>query len=377
MAGPTTTNTGSGAQAAFGATYTPLTNESAAAQQNTVNPVTAPTYPQNVTTTVAGSATGVNLTATQTVTGVNNGFTSTTGYPKFAVNMGDFELFKFHVNELNAPFSLFGINLNNKGVQTTPALARGFLPGSAIELLNNNLAHVCDVKFIFNFDLDLTLGLINPLTAIRNAIKNARMNATNMLRNLVYKAMQAIRLKLDAILATLNFDPSGAFSFYWSLGKSIVKKINKVIQDIAEAIEIVLSYVFLVQQIQQLIAWIKSLPDKLKALLAECVANFTNSILQVAETFKSIPDQIANATQGQLDSITGQFVAAGNELLSAVQNKQTSSDIPDGVAAALASDTSNGFSDAFQSHADSIVAYSSSKMSESMANKTKFLYTSP
>jgi hypothetical protein len=343
-ANTTVTSTGSGAVAAFNVPYTPA---EAAAKQKSLNPFT-----------------NLNITTTQTT------FAST-NIPSYAVNLGDFELFTFKVSEKNSPFSIFSVNLNKEGVQTTPALARGFLPGSAIELLNNNLTHVCDVKFLFNFDADLALGLINPLTAIQNAIRNARLNATNMLRNIVYKAVQLIRKAIDAILQALNFDPSGEFSFYWSLGKSIIKK------DIAEAVEIVLSYVFLVQQIQQLIAWINSLPDKIAALLAECVKNFTNSIIQVAQTFQSIPDQIANINQAKANDIAAQFTAAGQELLAAVQSKQTSSNLPDGVAAALASNTSDGFSTAFRAHADNVIAYSNSKMSQSMANNASLLYKSP
>jgi hypothetical protein len=285
------------------------------------------------------------------------------------VNLGDVEIANFKFVEKLPPNSPFSQLSNKKGVQTTPQLARGFLPGSSIELLNNNLAHVCDFKFIFNFDLDLSLGLTNPLTAIQNAIKNAKMNATNMLRNIVKKTMDLIRAAIDAILATINFDPSGEFSFYFSLGKSILRKINKIIQDIAEAIEIVLTYVFLVQQIQQLIAWIKSLPAKLQGLLADCVKNFTNSIIGVANTVKSIPEQIANLSQSQLNDIAGQFTAAGQALLTSVQTQQTSSNIPAGVAAALSDNTSTGVSDAFQNHVTTVTTATDNKMVTSVYNK--------
>ena len=211
-----------------------------------------------------------------------------------SVNLGSYQIINFRYVETLPPNSPFSELSNKNGVQTTPQLARGYLPGSAIDLLNNNLAHACDFKFIFNFDLDLLGGLTNPITAITNAIKNAKMNATNMLRNLVKKAMDAIRAIIDAVLEVISVDPSGQFSYYWSLGESIVLDINEIIKEIAEAVEIVLTWVFFIQQIQQLIAWIKSLPDKFKAMLEQCVANFTNALKTAAKTIESIPEQIAN-----------------------------------------------------------------------------------
>jgi hypothetical protein len=41
------------------------------------------------------------------------------------------------------------------------------MPGSAIDLLNNNLSHVCDFKFIFDIQGDLGIGLISPVAAIQ------------------------------------------------------------------------------------------------------------------------------------------------------------------------------------------------------------------
>jgi len=271
-----------------------------------------------------------------------------------SVNLGSYELINFRYVETLPPNSPFSQLSNKSGVQTTPQLARGFLPGSAIDLLNNNLAHACDFKFIFNFDFDLLLGLTNPITAITNAIKNAKMNATNMLRSLVKKAMDAIRAVIDAILEVISFDPSGVFSYYWSLGKSIVLDINELIKEIAEAVEIVLTWVFFIQQIQQLIAWINSLPDKFKAMLQQCINNFKAALNTAANTIKSIPEQIGNLSKAQLNSIASEFTAAGNQLMDAAKTTQTSSDIPAGVAAALSDTDPTTVSGAFQEHLDTI-----------------------
>ena len=69
--------------------------------------------------------------------------------PQTTVNLGETEIINFKVVEKLPPNSPFYFLSKQPNVQTTPQLARGFLPGSSIDLLNNNLSHVCDFKFIF------------------------------------------------------------------------------------------------------------------------------------------------------------------------------------------------------------------------------------
>lgn len=288
-----------------------------------------------------------------------------------SVNLGSYQIINFRYVETFPPNSPFSQLSNKNGVQTTPQLARGFLPGSAIDLLNNNLAHACDFKFIFNFDADLLLGLTNPITAMTNAVKNAKMNATNMLRDLVKKSMDAIRAVIDAILEVISVDPSGEFSFYWSLGQSLVLDINELIKEIAETTEIVLTWVFFIQEIQQLIRWINSLPAKFKAMLEQCLNNFNNALQTAANTIQSIPDQISKLTTAQENNIAAQFTAAGNQLLSAAQTSQSSSDIPAGVSAALTDNTPSGVTSLFQDHLTTIQTKAASITSGSVTNMKK------
>ena len=71
------------------------------------------------------------------------------------------------------------------GVQSTSPLARGYVTGSIIDLLNGNVDHVCDFKFIFpDFNSILAqVGLVNPVTAIRDAIKNAKQFKNHIIEN--------------------------------------------------------------------------------------------------------------------------------------------------------------------------------------------------
>ena len=91
--------------------------------------------------------------------------------------------------------------------------------------------------------------------------------------------------------------------------------------------------------IKELVDWILSLPDKFKQLLADCVKNFTNSITQIAQNVSSIPEQIANLTNAQAQSIAGQFTQAGQLLLDSV--KTQSSSVPSVISSALSMDTND------------------------------------
>jgi len=223
------------------------------------------------------------------------------------------------------------------GVQSTSPLARGYVTGSIIDLLNGNVDHVCDFKFIFpDFNSILAqVGLVNPVTAIRDAIKNAKLKATNTLRKIIQEAVTAIRTALNATIAVLGFDATGVFSFNISALKAIAAEINSVIKKVASAVEAVLEYVFLAQQIIQLINWIKTLPDKLKKLLENCLNQFGASIKQVANDIKSIPDQISNLTNAQLNDIANQFTQAGQLALDAANINTTNDTMPDAVVQAF------------------------------------------
>ena len=223
------------------------------------------------------------------------------------------------------------------GIQSTSPLARGYVTGSIIDLLNGNVDHVCDFKFIFpDFNTLLgQLGLVNPVEAIRDAIKNAKLKATNTLRKLIQEAVTAIRTALNATIAVLGFDASGVFSFNISALKAIAAEVNSVVKKVASAVETVLEYVFLAQQVIQLINWIKTLPAKLQQLLQNCLNQFGASIKQIANDIKSIPDQISNLTNAQLTDIANQFTQAGQLALDATNINATSDTMPDAVVAAF------------------------------------------
>ena len=237
-----------------------------------------------------------------------------TSVKETTVNLGGFEFINFKITESFPPNSPFSGVFAKPGVQTTPGLARGYVPGSAIDLMNRNLTHVCDFRFIFNIDIFASLGLVNPIAAIQRAIRNAKLKAATRMRDLLQKAIAIVKKIMAAISAALNLDYSGQISLTIDLAKDTIRKINQAIEDIADAIESVLEWVFFAQQIIELINWIKSLPEKIKNLLLACIANFTSSLKQAVESIQSIPSQIENATVGQARLIAEQFVGAVKEV---------------------------------------------------------------
>jgi hypothetical protein len=180
--------------------------------------------------------------------------------------------------------------------------------------MNRNLTHVCDFRFIFNIDIFASLGLVNPVAAIQRAIRNAKLKAATRMRDLLQKAIEVVKKIMKAITAALNIDYTGRISVVVDFAKDTIRRVNQAIEDLADAIESVLQWVFFAQQIIELINWIKSLPEKIKNLLLACIANFTSSLQQAVQSIQSIPSQIENATVGQARLIAEQFVGAVKEV---------------------------------------------------------------
>ncbi len=179
------------------------------------------------------------------------------------VNLGGFDFINFKITESFPPNSVFSSVFAKPGVQTTPGLARGYVTGSAIDFMNQRLTHVCDFRFIFNIDIFASLGLVNPIAAIQRAIRNAKLKAANRMRDLLQKAIEVVKKIMSAITTALNFDATGQISLVVDIAKDTIRRVNQAIEDIADAIESVLEWVFFAQQIIELINWIKSLPEKI------------------------------------------------------------------------------------------------------------------
>jgi hypothetical protein len=189
------------------------------------------------------------------------------------------------------------------GQQSTSSLARGNVSGTQIYKTNNNLAHACDVNFILNFNLGLG-GLVNPVTAIQNAIRSGQQKAAQIIRMMIMKVNEYLKKALDAIIFSLAFDKTGVISFTISEIKAAIAKINQITKKIAEIVEIASMVASLAQQIKQLIAYFQSLPAKILALVKDCIAGITNSIQNTLSQLQSIP----GAVGGNLTDVLNNFL---------------------------------------------------------------------
>jgi hypothetical protein len=232
------------------------------------------------------------------------------------VNVAGTNVLNLSLTESVPPKWPFGRLFNQPGVQTTSNQSRGKVEDTPIDLANVNLNHICDFKFTFQFGINLT-GLTNPAAALAQAIKNAKLRAAAVIRAALNKLVTAFRETISAVLAILGFDPSGQVSLSISLAKDVIVKINEKIKQIAQYIEDVLVYYYLIRDIQQIIAWIQSLPDKVKALIQQCLLNFQNAVQQVVTQVQAIPGQI----QGSVNSVTNSLTSGLTSSLAQLQQE--------------------------------------------------------
>jgi len=247
----------------------------------------------------------------------------TTGITVNSVNLANTEIINGSIVAVFPPGSPYSALFDKPGVQTTSQLSRGYLPGSAINAMNGQLSHVCDFKFIFGVNFDLG-GFVLPDAALMQAISNAKLAAAAKLAQLTQAAMKELRAVINTIITALSFDPSGQFSLNITIAKKYLREINYWIKWAAQQVEDVLTWVFLAQQIIQLINWIKSLPDKIKQLLQNCLANFQNSFKSIATSLQTLPANLQNQTVGQAQILAQQFSTSVTQNISQLQSSISS-----------------------------------------------------
>jgi len=224
------------------------------------------------------------------------------------------------VKEKSPPVFSFGGAYLTTGVQTTPNLARGVLTNTGTAFSNANLAHACDINFILTgFNINAT-GLFPNFGMITAAIQNGKNAAASVVRGAMSKLIAGIRLAINAIIVSLNLDPSGVLATAFSRYKKIIRDINEKIKQIAQIAADAAFIYYLVQEIQQVINWISSLPAKLAAMFKDCLTKFVSSV-------KGIPTQLTSSlhqaqaafSSGLQSSLTAaQGAAAGVTVDSAI-----------------------------------------------------------
>ena len=261
--------------------------------------------------------------------------------------------FSIETNKPNWPSYYTGSFVVN-GTQTTPGLARGAMINTGVASANKNLTHTCDFNFIFKTGISLT-GLANPFASIQTSIKNGKLAGAALTRialNLLQKEFQAA---LALITAALNLDITGQLSLSISVAQSILISINELIKQVAEIAFYVSLVNTLYTQLNQIVAWIQSLPDQVKALLQNCLSNFKSSIQTSVDSLKSAADinQILSATLAASNT-TAAVQDTSNSTMNAIIN-----------GASDATTLSN-----FASHVSSSIATGATSISSKLATST-------
>jgi len=138
-------------------------------------------------------------------------------------------------------------NAATSGQPTTPGTAAGSLVNTTLDRMNNSLAHVCD------FSLEIQ--------------KN------NALKKFLVAQAKAIRDGIRAVMRALGLsDATGQYQWLFDKLRAATRELKwiqkNVIQPIIDFEKYVIEYI---QKIQQIIAWILTLPARLLALLQDCL----------------------------------------------------------------------------------------------------------
>jgi hypothetical protein len=258
--------------------------------------------------------------------------------------------------ELKAPTLPDGKFFYTAGSQTTPGLSRGTLANSSLLNNNNDLSHVCDFKFVFSDGISLS-GLINPLAALTNAAKNGKMAAANAIRAAVSQLQSGFRTAIKAIIAVLCADPTGQVSLSVSVGKYYVRLINEAINKAAQVVYDVNLVLGLVQNLQQIVNWIQSLPGQIQKILKDCLTNFQTSLKQTEASAQSATNvtNLFQQAQQQATNNSSQYNGTANPSL----------------ISAITGSTSTSAIDAISSHINSTVSTAPPSQSQQQATASK------
>jgi hypothetical protein len=204
--------------------------------------------------------------------------------------------------------------------------AQGIVAGTGISVTNTNISHVCDFRYNLDFDIGLT-GLLNPITAITQAIKNGKNNAANIIAMMIKKLSDTISAAIKAIVKAAGLDPTGTVSTIYARVTGVLQDINDFIKDVAEFVEIASTIYYLVKNINDIITYLQSLPARFLAIVQDCITRFLNGAKQFAAQVAAIPGQIG----ATVDSLASSIQASADELLGQQQSELNSITIPDNL----------------------------------------------
>jgi hypothetical protein len=245
------------------------------------------------------------------------------------------------INPANATTQKQDVPPRKLGDPTTSRTARGDIANTIIGLINKDTSHACDFRYFINFDGTLGLGtFINPIEAIKKAIKNGKNKAAMAIRMLLSVLTDTLRQVIRALIATANLDPNGTFSLAFSVVKDAIRKVNEWTKKIAKVVELASMYYYLIKDVQQIINWFKSLPDQVMGIVKECIDQYLKGIMSTLNQIKGI----ASGVLGQFNSLTGDVntdIALLDNVNTTIQSAQTTIDVISSLPSTAASNTAS------------------------------------
>ena len=219
-----------------------------------------------------------------------------------------------------------------KNPTTNSYISKGIVAGTGISLTNSSLAHVCDFRYQLDFNIGIS-GLINPVTAITEAIKNGKNNAANFIAMMIKKLNDTIRTAVKALVKAMNLDPTGQVASVYAIVKAKLDDINTFIKQIAEYVEIAATVYYLIRDINQIVDYLKSLPARFLAIVQDCITRFLNGAKTFVAQVAAIPGQIG----ATVDSLASSIQAGADSVLAGLNAEVNDVVIPESLVGVFTS----------------------------------------
>jgi hypothetical protein len=213
-----------------------------------------------------------------------------------------------------------------KNPTTNSYISKGIVANTGISLTNSSLSHVCDFRYQLDFNIGLS-GLINPVTAITQAIKNGKNNAANFIAMMIKKLNDTIRTTVKALISAMNLDPTGQVASVYAIVKAKLDDINTFIKQIAEYVEIASTIYYLIKDINQIVDYLKSLPARFLAIVQDCITRFLNGAKAFVSQVAAIPGQIG----ATVESLASSIQSGADSVLSGLNAEVNAVVIPDSL----------------------------------------------
>lgn len=198
---------------------------------------------------------------------------------------------------------------NEPGKPTIGPAARGDVANTNISKTNSMLDHSCDFRYFINLPA-ITIGLNNPITEIQDAIRRGKNKSAQLISLMLTQMNTYLRQIINGLLPALGLDPSGIASKSYSVAKDIVRQINALTKKVAMIAETASLYYNLVKDIQQIVDYLKSLPERIMAIIQGCIDQFLGSLKNFIDMLKSIPGMFSSDMENMLNQLSGASQAA-------------------------------------------------------------------